>query len=38
VVLEPGVRLLVEEGWRPRDAAALETKIRAALAALGGER
>jgi DNA-binding transcriptional MerR regulator len=38
VALEPGVRLIVEEGWRPRDAAALEEKIRAALAALGGER
>ncbi len=38
IALEPGVRLIVEEGWRPRDPAALETKIRAALAALGGER
>ncbi len=38
IALEPGVRLIVEEGWRPRDAAALEAKIRAALAALGGER
>lgn len=37
VALEPGVRLIVEEGWRPRDSAALEVKIRAALAALGGE-
>ena len=38
IALEPGVRLIVEEGWRPRDPAALEAKIRAALAALGGER
>src|SRR5213593_4283486 len=38
VAVEPGVRLVVEEGWRPRDPAALEVKIRAALAALGGER
>jgi DNA-binding transcriptional MerR regulator len=38
VVLEPGVRLMVEDGWKPRDPAALEAKIRAALAALGGER
>jgi DNA-binding transcriptional MerR regulator len=38
IALEPGVRLVVEEGFRPRDPAALETKIRAALAALGGER
>src|SRR4051794_31636572 len=32
VLLEPGVRLMVEEGWRPRDPGALEAKIRAALA------
>ena len=38
VALEPGVRLIVEEGWRPRDPAALEGNIRAALLALGGER
>lgn len=38
IALEPGVRLVVEEGWRPRDAAALEARIRAALVALGGER
>ena len=38
VAIEPGVRLIVEEGWRPRDAAALEAKIRAALVALGGDR
>jgi len=38
VSVEPGVRLIVEEGWRPRDPAALEARIRAALAALGGER
>lgn len=38
VVLEPGVRLMVEEGWQPRDEAALSEKIRAALTALGGER
>ena len=38
VAVEPGIRLIVEEGWKPRDPAALEAKIRAALAALGGER
>jgi len=38
VAVVPGVRLVVEEGWRPRDPAALEARIRAALAALGGER
>jgi DNA-binding transcriptional MerR regulator len=38
IAVEPGVRLLVEEGWQPRDLAALEAKIRAALAALGGAR
>lgn len=38
IALAPGVRLVVEEGWRPRDAAALEARIRAALVALGGER
>jgi DNA-binding transcriptional MerR regulator len=38
VAVEPGVRLIVEEGWRPRDPAALEAKIRAALAALGEKR
>jgi DNA-binding transcriptional MerR regulator len=38
IAVEPGVRLIVEEGWRPRDRTALETKIRAALAALGDER
>jgi hypothetical protein len=32
------VRLVVEDGWRPRDRAELEVRIRAALAALGGER
>src|SRR3954462_14276599 len=32
VTIEPGLRLLVEEGYRP--GAAAETKIRAALAAL----
>jgi DNA-binding transcriptional MerR regulator len=37
VVIEPGVRLVVEEGWRARDPVALEAKIRAALAAFGGE-
>jgi DNA-binding transcriptional MerR regulator len=34
VAIEPGVRLMVEEGWRARDPAALEAKIRAALAAI----
>ena len=38
IAVEPGVRLIVEEGWQSRDPAALEAKIRAALAALGGER
>jgi DNA-binding transcriptional MerR regulator len=38
VAIEPGVRLIVEEGWQLRDPAALEGKIRAALAALGGTR
>jgi len=38
VAIEPGVRLIVEDGWRTREPAALEGKIRAALAALGGER
>ena len=37
VVIEPGVRLVVEEGWRARDPGALEAKVRAALAAFGGE-
>src|SRR5437773_12036522 len=30
IALEPGLRLIVEEGWRPQDPAALEAKIRAA--------
>jgi DNA-binding transcriptional MerR regulator len=38
IAVEPGIRLIVEDGWRPSDPAALEAKIRAALAALGGER
>jgi len=38
IAVEPGIRLIVEDGWRPGDPAALEAKIRAALAALGGER
>ena len=38
IALEPGVRLIIEEGWRPRDPAALEARLRAALAALGAER
>ena len=36
VILEPGLRLVVEDGWSPRDAAALEQRIRAAVAALSG--
>jgi DNA-binding transcriptional MerR regulator len=36
VVLEPGLRLVAEEGWTPRDAAALEQRIRAAIRALNG--
>ncbi len=35
VVLEPGLRLVAEEGWAPRDPQALEQRIRAAIAALG---
>jgi DNA-binding transcriptional MerR regulator len=38
VAIEPGVRLMVEEGWQLRDRAGLEGRIRAALAALGGMR
>src|SRR5437588_706596 len=38
VAIEPGVRLIVEDGWEPREPAALEGRIRAALAALGGTR
>jgi DNA-binding transcriptional MerR regulator len=40
ILLEPGLRLQVEEGFRPRDPAALEQRIRAAVAALtnGGKR
>lgn len=35
VVIEPGLKLMVEEGWSPRtDPAALEERIRAALAAV----
>lgn len=34
VALEPGLRLVVEEGWTPRDPAALEQRIRAVIAAL----
>jgi DNA-binding transcriptional MerR regulator len=35
VVIEPGLKLMVEEGWSPRtDRAALEERIRAALAAV----
>jgi DNA-binding transcriptional MerR regulator len=37
IALEPGVKLMVEQGWSPRtSAAALEDRIRAALAAMGG--
>lgn len=40
VVLEPGLRLVAEDGWAPRDEAALEQRIRAAVRALknGGKR
>ena len=40
ILLEPGLRLQIEEGYRPRDPAALEQRIRAAVAALhnGGKR
>ena len=38
VRLEPGLRLVAEEGWSPRDPAALEQRIRAAIAALKGEK
>jgi DNA-binding transcriptional MerR regulator len=34
VVLEPGLRLLAEDGWALRDESALEQRIRAALRAL----
>ncbi|HUJ27060.1 MAG TPA: MerR family transcriptional regulator [Myxococcales bacterium] len=34
IVLEPGLRLQAEEGWTPRDPAALEQRIRAAVATL----
>jgi DNA-binding transcriptional MerR regulator len=34
VILEPGLRLVAEEGFQPRDPAALEQRIRAAIAAL----
>ena len=34
VVVEPGLRLLANEGWAPMDEAALEQKIRAAIRAL----
>lgn len=36
ILLEPGLRLVVEDGWKPRDAAALEQRIRAVVAALHG--
>jgi len=34
IVLEPGLRLVAEEGFQPRDEAALEERIRAAVRAL----
>jgi DNA-binding transcriptional MerR regulator len=36
VTLEPGLKILIEEGWSPRgrDASALEDRIRAAVSAL----
>jgi DNA-binding transcriptional MerR regulator len=38
LVIEPGVKLMVEENWSPgRSPAALEDRIRAALAALSGD-
>jgi len=38
VPIQPGVKLMVEEGWAPRlSAAALEDRIRAALAALSAK-
>jgi len=37
VTLEPGVKLMIEDGWSPRTSpAALEDRLRAALAALAG--
>lgn len=36
ITLEPGLKLVAEEGWSPRDPAVLEEKIRAALAAWNG--
>ena len=40
VIVEPGLRLLANDGWAPMDEAALEQKIRAAIRALknGGTR
>jgi DNA-binding transcriptional MerR regulator len=39
VTIEPGLKLLAEDGWAPRlEGAALERRIRAALAALTGGR
>ncbi len=38
VTIEPGLKLLVQEGWAPGgDPASLEERIRAALAAVHGE-
>lgn len=38
VTLEPGLKLVAEEGFTPRlDAAQLEQRLRAAIAALGGD-
>jgi DNA-binding transcriptional MerR regulator len=40
VVVEPGLRLVADDGWAPRDEAALEERFRAAVRALrnGGKR
>lgn len=38
ISIEPGLRIQAEAGWAPRDPQALEERIRAAIAALAGER
>jgi hypothetical protein len=40
IVLEPGLRLVAEENWKPLDEATLENRFRAAVSALrkGGKR
>jgi len=38
ISIEPGLRIQAEAGWAPADPGALEQRIRAAIAALTGER